>query len=247
MNDKTLATPGVALPRPDPVAAPSRRVVDAPMRMFHWLFALSFVGAYLTADSESWRLVHISLGYTLLGLLGFRLVYGLLGPRPVRLVQLWRRASGWAALRKPVQQALAGQAGPLPWQQLLNLLMAGALLGLLGLSLPLVLSGYGLEQEWLGGSELLEELHELLGNSLLLLALLHIALLALLSVLRGKNQAAPMLSGRIPGKGPDLLPHNRGWLAALLLLAVLAFGAWQWREAPPPADLQRQTVEKDDD
>ena len=29
-----------------------RRVVDAPTRMFHWLFALSFVGAYLSADGE---------------------------------------------------------------------------------------------------------------------------------------------------------------------------------------------------
>ena len=28
----------------------SRRVVDAPTRMFHWLFALCFAGAYITAD-----------------------------------------------------------------------------------------------------------------------------------------------------------------------------------------------------
>ena len=27
---------------------PGRLVTDAPTRMFHWLFALSFVGAYLT-------------------------------------------------------------------------------------------------------------------------------------------------------------------------------------------------------
>jgi hypothetical protein len=26
--------------------------------------------------------------------------------------------------------------------------------------------------------------------------------------------------------------HNRRWLAALLLLAVLAFGAWQWQTSP---------------
>ena len=39
-----------------------RLVTDAPMRMFHWLFALSFVGAYISADSEHWRLVHVVLG-----------------------------------------------------------------------------------------------------------------------------------------------------------------------------------------
>lgn len=47
-----------------PVApqGPGRLVTDAPMRMFDWLFALSFVGAYISADSEYWRLVHVVLG-----------------------------------------------------------------------------------------------------------------------------------------------------------------------------------------
>ena len=34
------------------------------------------------------------------------------------------------------------------------------------------------------------------------------------------------------GKGPDLVPKNRTWLAALLLIATLAFGAWQWQQSP---------------
>ena len=62
-----------------PSVVPSRLVTDAPTRMFHWLFALSFVGAYLTADGERWRLLHVTLGYTMAGLLGFRVLYGLLG------------------------------------------------------------------------------------------------------------------------------------------------------------------------
>lgn len=40
--------------------------------MFHWLFALSFVGAYLSAESEHWRLLHVTLGYSFAGLLVFR-------------------------------------------------------------------------------------------------------------------------------------------------------------------------------
>jgi cytochrome b len=60
---------------------PQRRVIDAPTRVFHWLSALSFLGAYLTADGERWRALHVTLGYTLAGLLAFRVLYGLLGPR----------------------------------------------------------------------------------------------------------------------------------------------------------------------
>lgn len=39
---------------------PSIRVWDAPVRVFHWLLALSFAGAWLTAESARWRLVHVS-------------------------------------------------------------------------------------------------------------------------------------------------------------------------------------------
>ena len=64
----------------------TRRILvwDAPTRLFHWLLALSFLGAYLTAESEQWRLVHITLGYTMAALVGFRLVWGMVGTRYAR-------------------------------------------------------------------------------------------------------------------------------------------------------------------
>ena len=77
---------------PAPAARPaSRRVVDATTRMQHWLMALSFTGAYLSAESERWRLLHVTLGYTLAGLLVFRVLWGLFGPRQVRLAALGRK------------------------------------------------------------------------------------------------------------------------------------------------------------
>ena len=42
-----------------PVA--TRRVNDAATRTFHWLFAFSFIGAYLTADFERLRGVHVNV------------------------------------------------------------------------------------------------------------------------------------------------------------------------------------------
>jgi hypothetical protein len=72
--------PGRTVPAGPPAATARHR--RAPTRMFHWLFALSFLGAYVTADGERWRALHVTLGYTLAGLLAFRLLYGLFGPRP---------------------------------------------------------------------------------------------------------------------------------------------------------------------
>ena len=54
----------------------TRRVVDATTRMLHWLMALSFTVAYITADGERWRLVHVTLGYTLAGLVVARVRFG---------------------------------------------------------------------------------------------------------------------------------------------------------------------------
>lgn len=204
----------------------TRRVLDAPTRAMHWLMALSFLGAYLTADGERWRLVHVTLGYTLAGLLVARLAWGLWGPRPARLAGLWRRLQGlpaWlkaaAALRIDVRQ---GQ----------NLALALGIALLLALIAPLVLSGYGVYQEWSG--DWLEEVHEFLGNAMLALVLAHIASVLTASLLRRRNLVAPMISGRARGSGPDLVKRPLTSVAALLVAAVLAFWAWQWQTAPAP-------------
>ena len=67
-------------------AASERKTLiwDAPVRVFHWLMVLSFAGAYLTAESERWRLLHVTLGYTMAGLVGFRILWGLVGTRHAR-------------------------------------------------------------------------------------------------------------------------------------------------------------------
>jgi cytochrome b len=222
---------------PTPPATPlapqglGRLVTDAPMRMFHGLFALSFVGAYISADSEHWRLVHVVLGYTWAGLLAFRLVYGLVGPRPARFSTMWRKVSGAKAWLKTLQTAwhLGGSLQKVAWRQAPVLLMAMSLLALLAVVLPLTLSGYGTFHEWGGdlGVEVFEYLHEFFGNTALSLVLVHLALLAGQSYWRQKNLALPMLTGRLEGRGPDLIAHNRVWLAILLLLCVLAYIAWE--------------------
>ena len=234
MTTTPLFQPAAAGTAPK-AASPGRRVFDAPTRMFHWLFALSFVGAYVTAESETWRALHVTLGYTLAGLLGFRLLYGLAGPRQAGLGMLLRKLSGAPAWLRAARQSLQQKSlAGVNWRQGQNLLMALLIVALLVLVLPLTLSGYATYNDWgdfLGG-DWIGEVHGFFGDVFLAMVLGHLALILGLSLLRRKNQALPMLTGRVEGKGPDLAPHNRSWLAVLVLLAVLAFGAWEWQQSP---------------
>lgn len=211
-----------------------RLITDAPTRMFHCLFAISFLGAYLTSDSERWRLLHVTLGYTMAGLLTFRVLYGLFGPRQASLGAMWRKVAGAPAW---LRSCLAGNItqGGINWRQGQNLAMALAVVSMLMLTLPLTLSGYALFNEWgdaIGDGEWLEELHEFFGNAFLVLVLAHLGFILGLSILRRRNHALPMLTGRADGKGPDLVRHNRSWLAILMLAAVMGFVAWAWQQSP---------------
>lgn len=239
MTSTTTFQPAAA-DSPLAAASPRRRVVDAPTRLFHWLFALCFLGAYLTADGESWRAVHVMLGTTMIGLLLFRVLYGVFGPRQAGLGVLWRKLAAAPAWLRSA--AGARTLSRVNWRQGQNLLMALAVGALLMAAVPLTLSGYASHNEWGGplGGEVLEEVHEFFGQTFLALVLAHLAAIAALSLLRRRNQALPMLTGHSEGPGPDLVRHNRGWLAALLLLGALGFAAWQWQQFPDGASAPGQ-------
>ena len=60
-----------------------RLVWDLPTRVFHWLLVLTIIGSYITAKVGlmPW---HQRLGLLMIGMLIFRVVWGLIGPRHAR-------------------------------------------------------------------------------------------------------------------------------------------------------------------
>jgi len=213
-------------------------VWDLPTRVFHWLLALSFAGAWITAESERWRLVHVTLGYTLGGLLAFRLLWGLVGTRHARFASFVR---GPAAVLRYLRSLLSGRpehhVGHNP---------AGALaiVALLGLGAALVLSGWSTYHD-VGGAWL-EELHEGVASAMLALVLLHVGAVLLSSGLHRENLVRAMLTGRRQGAPADGIGRTWRVLGVLLLAAVLGFWVQQWRTAPPQAGAQ-YGAEHDDD
>lgn len=211
---------------PARASAPRRILVwDAPVRLFHWLAVLCFAGAWLTAESERFRLVHVSLGYTLVGLVVFRLLWGLVGTRHARFATFVR---GPAAVGRYLLALLRGRpehhVGHNP---------AGALaiVALLGLSLVVGLTGWAAYNDVFGSW--MEELHEGVASAMLAVVVLHVVGVVVSSRLHRENLVGAMVSGRKPGPPDAAAGGPRRGVAIVVLAAVAAFWWLQWQSAPP--------------
>ena len=200
------------------------RVWDAPVRVFHWLAVISFAGAYLTAESERWRLVHVSLGYTLAGLVVFRLVWGVLGTRHARFASFVR---GPAAVKRYLLSMLRGQPEHHTGH---NPAGALAMVAMLVLSLAVGVTGWATYNELWGGAA--EDLHEGVANAMLALVGVHVAAALLASWLHRENLVKAMVTGFKRGAPQEAIQRTWRGVAVLLVAAVLAFGWLQWRDAP---------------
>jgi cytochrome b len=203
---------------------------------------LCFAGAWLTAESERWRLLHVTLGYTMAGLVVFRLVWGLIGTRHARFGSFVRGPAAVARyLRSLLQRRPEHHAGHNP---------AGALaiVALLALAVAVTVSGWAAYHELAG--EALEELHEALASAMLAVVGVHVAGVLLGSWLHRENLVAAMLSGRKSGPPGEGIRRAWGALAGVMLASVLGFWWLQWQDAPAGAldrPAQAAQHQRDDD
>ena len=61
-------------------------VWDLPTRIFHWLLVFSICGSFITIKND-WMLAHEKCGLTVLGLLTFRIIWGVIGYPTARFAQ----------------------------------------------------------------------------------------------------------------------------------------------------------------
>jgi cytochrome b len=196
-------------------------VWDIPTRLFHWLLAGSFAVAYLTAEAEGWENVHYTAGFTLLGLIAFRLVWGLVGSRYARFSEFCYGPSAVLAYIKSLRSNPRHFIGHNP-------LGSMAVLLLLGLGIATASSGWLM---YLSGSDWLEEPHELFANAMLALVGLHIAGVIISGKLHKENLARAMVTGLKEGSAEQGIHKMHTPLGILLLTAVIGF--WIYAAAFP--------------
>jgi cytochrome b len=164
------------------------KVWDPAVRVFHWSLVTSFVVAWITADEI--KDLHLWSGYAAAALVAFRLVYGLVGTHYARFSQFLRKPRTVAAYTKEI---LRGREARYIGHNPAGGAMVLALLG--GLAL-LCLTGWLATTDAFWGNDVVEELHELFANLLLLLVGLHILGVLLASLRHHENLVRAMWNGR---------------------------------------------------
>jgi cytochrome b len=164
------------------------QVWDLPLRIFHWALAASVLTAYFSANI--FDTVHEIAGYTVLGLIAFRFVWGFTGTRYSRF------QSSIQPLRTVLhhlREIVHGRPGRYLGLNPAGAAMSFALLALLAVS---AISGWMQITERFFGVDWVEEVHTISSNLVLLLAALHVVGVLLTCALQNENLVRAMISGK---------------------------------------------------
>jgi cytochrome b len=203
------------------------KVWDPVVRLFHWSLVAAFVVAY--ASGDDFEGLHVVAGYTVAGLIGVRLLWGLVGTRHARFADF---VAGPAETRRYLRSLLTGRPrhylghNPLGGWMIVALLLvvsAACWSGLKAyaeegkgpLAAPaavLVAPAHadddrdrarerGARHRRDGGDEFWEEVHETLSHLALGLVVLHVLGALIASALHRENLVKAMITGYKQGQG----------------------------------------------
>lgn len=205
------------------------RLWDAPTRLVHWALVVLVAFSWFTAETGrlSW---HRYSGYTVLGLIIFRLFWGVFGSSTARFASFVKGPGAVAAyvrgLSRPGAAALPGHN---PLGALSVVAMLAVLVVHVGLGLFSIDDDTGWEAGPLAGyagefAYRIAEWHELTFNILLALIGLHLAAVVFYLVVKRDNLIGAMITGRrLLASEPKTLRFAPWWV--FLLGAAFAGGA----------------------
>lgn len=161
-------------------------VWDRFIRAFHIALATGFLANALVIDEDA--ALHDSIGYALAALVGARLLWGLIGPRPARFTALrLSRAALLSHLRDIVTHAPRARLGHSPLGGLMVLNLLGSVLLICATGVLLTLPA---PPGWA------EEAHEVLVGWTGICITLHVLAVLWESLRTGVNLPAAMITGR---------------------------------------------------
>jgi len=186
------------MPAPD-VKSPTVKVWDPLIRVFHWSLVFFFLLAFITEDA--WMALHVQAGYIVSFLIGFRLLWGLVGTRNARFFTFVKSPAVIMTYLKSLLRFKAPHYlghNPLGAAMVVILLLSITLVSFSGM---VIIAGEGngplagtLLASWNG--DWMEEIHEFFANFTLLMVVVHVSGVIFSSLVEGENLVKAMITGR---------------------------------------------------
>ncbi|MEY4760190.1 MAG: hypothetical protein RLZZ200_46 [Pseudomonadota bacterium] len=235
-----------------------RLVWDLPLRAFHWLLFLSIFGLWVTAKADAdymawltrhvdatWMQWHFRIGYFVIGLLLFRIIWGFVGPKHARFANF---IPGPSRLFGYLGGVLKRDSKPAVGHNPVGALMVLVLLASVGLqaftglftSDDIVWSGPYNAAVSSATADKMGGIHHENYEVLLLLIGLHVAAIVYYAVWKRQRLVPPMITGLKPASEVppgEAIPGSQ--LLKALIVALLCVGAVTVlvRKAPEPPAL----------
>ncbi len=179
------------------------KIWDPVTRLWHWVLVVSmvlcwFFGKYMSLDTVRW---HFYLGYVILGLMVFRLLWGLIGPAPIRLLKLFPRVS---SLLNYLKTVFAREPSGTPGH---NPLGSISVIAILAITISVASTGlfiatedfdeYGPLNRYVSDhiADKFNAWHSLLSDVVTVLVGLHVAALLFYLIWKKENLIKPMIIG----------------------------------------------------
>jgi cytochrome b len=207
------------------------RIWDLPTRLFHWILVVLLFTSWLSAQ-ENWMRLHVVCGLSVLTLLLFRLIWGIIGSDTARfshfLAHPFEAVRHLMHLRRREPDTEAGHNAAGGWM----------VIGLLAILFVQVGTGLCANDDVLTEgplarfvgkerSDWLTHIHDLNFNLIEIAVALHVLAIIAYRVLKGHNLLLPMITGkkRLPGatRAPRMM-HPVLALAVFVFCALIVAG-----------------------
>ena len=178
------------------------RVWDPALRIYHWSLATLVIANWLLAKfGPSVMTWHFRLGYAIIALLAFRIVWGFIGPAPARFINFFPRPKAFFAYlrsffsREPSHWPGHNPIGALSVFAMLAVLIWQVGSGLIADPDDFINVGPLASEVSSATSRKAVGWHHLGANLILVLVLFHIAAIIFYRIWKGEDLIRPMITG----------------------------------------------------
>lgn len=212
-----------------------RLVWDLPLRLFHWLLVIAICGAWYTSEQQGEMVeLHMQIGYFILGLTLFRLIWGFFGTRYSKFSQFFptpaRLSNYFKSLKSSSNDSYVGHnpIGSLMLLLMIFLILAQAISGLF-INDDIFSSGpyYGTISAEM--EKVMKLIHHNAFDFLLAAIALHISAAFYYRLAKKHDLITPMITGKKSAeevKTEEAIPHSK--LLVAIIMAILVAGLVYW-------------------